>query len=65
MGEVASFVTVCARAQRARQQGKRLVLANGAFDLLHVGHLRYLTQAKTFGDMLVVAINSDLSVAPT
>jgi rfaE bifunctional protein nucleotidyltransferase chain/domain len=43
-------------------QGKRVVLANGCFDILHVGHLRYLKAARALGDVLVVAINSDRSV---
>jgi rfaE bifunctional protein nucleotidyltransferase chain/domain len=42
-----------------RAAGKRIVLANGCFDLLHVGHLRYLEGAKALGDVLVVGINSD------
>jgi len=45
-----------------RQQGHRIVLANGAFDLLHVGHIRYLADARERGHRLVVALNSDLSV---
>ncbi len=45
-----------------RRAGKRVVLANGAFDLLHVGHVRYLIAAKALGGKLVVAINSDQSV---
>jgi rfaE bifunctional protein nucleotidyltransferase chain/domain len=45
-----------------RREGLRVVLANGAFDLLHVGHVRYLASARTLGDRLVVAVNSDLSV---
>ena len=45
-----------------RDQGLTLVLANGAFDLLHVGHVRYLEEARALGDRLVVAVNSDLSV---
>ena len=45
-----------------RAQDKSLVLANGAFDLLHVGHLRYLQGAALEGDLLVVAVNSDVSV---
>jgi len=49
-----------ARAWRAA--GKRLVLANGVFDLLHVGHVRYLRAAKALGDVLLVALNSDASV---
>lgn len=47
------------RAARAR--GEVVVLANGVFDLLHVGHLRYLEEARALGDRLVVAINSDAS----
>jgi D-glycero-beta-D-manno-heptose 1-phosphate adenylyltransferase len=47
---------------RLRAAGRTIVLANGAFDLLHVGHLRYLQGAKELGDVLVVAINSDASV---
>ncbi|MBL8900647.1 MAG: adenylyltransferase/cytidyltransferase family protein, partial [Planctomycetes bacterium] len=45
-----------------RAQGKKIVLANGCFDLLHVGHVRFLADAKSRGDYLVVAINSDESV---
>jgi rfaE bifunctional protein nucleotidyltransferase chain/domain len=46
-----------------RRDGKRLVLANGCFDLLHVGHVRYLEGARALGDALLVGINSDPSVA--
>lgn len=46
-----------------RREGKRLVLANGCFDLLHVGHVRYLEGARRLGDVLLVGINSDRSVA--
>jgi rfaE bifunctional protein nucleotidyltransferase chain/domain len=45
-----------------RKRGERVVLTNGCFDLLHVGHTRYLAGAKEEGDVLVVAINSDASV---
>ncbi|MEW5900872.1 MAG: adenylyltransferase/cytidyltransferase family protein, partial [Acidobacteriota bacterium] len=47
-------------AQRSR--GKSIVLANGCFELVHAGHIRYLRQAKAKGDILVVAVNSDASV---
>jgi len=51
------------RERRAlRNDGKTLVFTNGVFDLLHVGHVRYLQRARALGDALVVAINSDLSV---
>ena len=49
-------------ADAQRQKGRRVVLANGVFDLLHVGHLRYLEAARALGDVLVVALNSDASV---
>jgi rfaE bifunctional protein nucleotidyltransferase chain/domain len=45
-----------------RAAGKRVVLANGCFDLLHVGHVRYLRAARQLGDVLVVGLNSDASV---
>jgi rfaE bifunctional protein nucleotidyltransferase chain/domain len=45
-----------------RDQGLTIVLVNGAFDVLHVGHLRYLEAAAAYGDRLVAAVNSDLSV---
>ena len=48
--------------QRLRGAGKRLVFTNGVFDLLHVGHVRYLAQARELGDALLVAINSDRTV---
>jgi len=48
--------------ERLRAAGARLVFTNGVFDLLHVGHVRYLAQASELGDALVVAINSDRSV---
>jgi D-glycero-beta-D-manno-heptose 1-phosphate adenylyltransferase len=50
-------------ASRSRAQGKSLVFANGAFDLLHVGHVRYLEAARREGGWLGVAVNSDRSVA--
>jgi D-beta-D-heptose 7-phosphate kinase/D-beta-D-heptose 1-phosphate adenosyltransferase len=48
--------------QRLRDVGRRLVFTNGVFDLLHVGHVRYLAQARALGDALLVAINSDRTV---
>jgi len=49
-------------AARLRAQGKKIVMAGGCFDILHVGHIRYLREARTHGDVLVVALNSDDSV---
>lgn len=45
-----------------KQRGRRVVLANGCFDWLHVGHVRYLREARQLGDCLVVAVNADASV---
>lgn len=47
---------------RERAKGKRIVFGNGCFDILHVGHIRYLRGAKELGDCLIVAINDDTSV---
>ncbi len=63
VGEVVDQATLIARAAELRRQGRTLALANGHFDLLHVGHLRYLRAAKEQADALVVAINDDDSVA--
>jgi rfaE bifunctional protein nucleotidyltransferase chain/domain len=52
-----------ARVHAARGTGARIVLANGCFDVLHVGHVRYLAGARALGDVLVVGINSDRQVA--
>ena len=49
-------------AESLRQRGEKLVLTNGCFDLLHLGHVRYLEAARSLGDALVVAINGDDSV---
>jgi rfaE bifunctional protein nucleotidyltransferase chain/domain len=48
--------------ERLRAAGSKLVFTNGVFDLLHVGHVRYLAQARQLGDALLVAINSDRAV---
>jgi rfaE bifunctional protein nucleotidyltransferase chain/domain len=49
------------RLKTSRSRGQTVALANGAFDLLHVGHVRYLQGAKALADLLVVAVNSDAS----
>ena len=48
--------------RHAQKEGKKVVTTNGCFDVLHVGHVRYLQGARKLGDMLVVAVNSDTSV---
>jgi D-glycero-beta-D-manno-heptose 1-phosphate adenylyltransferase len=51
------------RVGSAREHGARIVFANGCFDVLHVGHVRYLAGARELGDVLVVGVNSDAQVA--
>jgi rfaE bifunctional protein nucleotidyltransferase chain/domain len=50
------------RASTLRAAGKRIVVTNGCFDLLHVGHIRYLKAARSLGDILIVGVNGDRSV---
>lgn len=56
---VTSYDSIEAVAQKYRAAGKRIVLTQGSFDMLHIGHGRYLTTAKTYGDVLFVGIDSD------
>lgn len=53
---------LAALSNRLRQNGKRIVFTNGVFDILHRGHVEYLTKAKSFGDVLILGLNSDASV---
>ena len=46
-----------------KNRGKKIVFTNGCFDILHIGHIRYLEEAKDFGDVLVIGLNSDSSVS--
>ena len=62
MGEVVSRDDLMARVAAARQAGRTIAFANGCFDLLHVGHVRYLQAAAQEADLLIVAINDDDSV---
>jgi rfaE bifunctional protein nucleotidyltransferase chain/domain len=62
MGEVLARDALVARVARERAAGRTIAFANGCFDLLHVGHLRYLESAAREADILVVAINDDESV---
>ncbi|MET0043921.1 MAG: bifunctional D-glycero-beta-D-manno-heptose-7-phosphate kinase/D-glycero-beta-D-manno-heptose 1-phosphate adenylyltransferase HldE [Candidatus Thiodiazotropha sp. 6PLUC3] len=59
---ILSRETLAEATRVARQQGERIVMTNGCFDILHEGHVRYLQQAKQLGDRLVVAVNEDDSV---
>jgi len=60
--KILSREALCDRVAEWRDEGQQVVLANGCFDLLHIGHVRYLRGAKALGGRLVVAINADDSV---
>src|SRR5918993_952111 len=62
MSKILSHEELLRERQGLRAAGKVVVFTNGVFDLLHVGHVRYLAQARTLGDALIVALNSDRSV---
>jgi len=62
MGEILPRHEIVRRAQADRAAGRTIAFANGAFDLLHVGHVRYLESAALEADVLVVAVNDDESV---
>jgi D-beta-D-heptose 7-phosphate kinase/D-beta-D-heptose 1-phosphate adenosyltransferase len=49
--------------KRLKDEGRKIVFTNGCFDLIHIGHVRYLTEARNFGDILVIGLNSDKSVS--
>lgn len=61
-GRIVTMEELVRIRQAMNQAGQRLVLTNGCFDLLHVGHVRYLHQARCLGDALAVGLNSDASV---
>jgi D-beta-D-heptose 7-phosphate kinase/D-beta-D-heptose 1-phosphate adenosyltransferase len=60
--KILSIDQLLAERAQLREAGKIVVFTNGVFDLLHVGHVRYLGQARSLGDILIVAVNSDRSV---
>ncbi|MCK9455560.1 MAG: D-glycero-beta-D-manno-heptose-7-phosphate kinase [Sulfurimonas sp.] len=60
---IKSFEEIEAVVNRYRSNGKKIVFTNGCFDILHVGHVKYLQEAKSFGDVLIVGLNSDESVS--
>lgn len=61
-GKILPLPDLARRCARLKRQAKTIVLANGCFDLIHVGHVRYLEGARALGDVLVVAVNSDATV---
>lgn len=61
--KIHNLVTMKIERERLRESGLKLVFTNGCFDLLHPGHVRYLTEARRLGDRLIVAVNGDETVA--
>ena len=61
-GKIVSRAGLAAAVKSARRAGRRIVFTNGVFDLLHPGHVKLLQRARSLGDLLVVAVNSDKSV---
>lgn len=59
---IKSQMEIVSIVQRLKREGKRVVFTNGCFDILHVGHVKYLQEAKSYGDVLIVGLNSDSSV---
>jgi rfaE bifunctional protein nucleotidyltransferase chain/domain len=62
MGQVVSREALASAVAAARAEGRRVVLTNGVFDLLHVGHARLLAECRAHGDLVVVGVNGDASV---
>src|SRR6266478_8313574 len=58
-GRILERDDLAAVVNAAKRKGSRIVFANGCFDVLHVGHIRYLEAAKALGDLLIVGVNSD------
>jgi rfaE bifunctional protein nucleotidyltransferase chain/domain len=63
MGKILDWNELKEAVDRAKAAGQRVVFTNGCFDIVHAGHVRYLSQAKRLGDMLIVALNTDRSVS--
>jgi len=62
MGQVLSREELAIEIRSLKERGKKIVFTNGVFDILHRGHIEYLSKAKALGDILVVAVNTDSSV---
>jgi len=62
MNKVKSINQIAKIVQKLKKSGKKIVFTNGCFDIIHIGHIRLLNKAKSFGDILIVGVNSDLSV---
>lgn len=63
MGKIVNRQELKTEIDRLKAGGAKIVFTNGCFDIIHVGHVRYLREAKRFGDKLIVAVNADSSVS--
>ncbi|MFZ5906132.1 MAG: D-glycero-beta-D-manno-heptose 1-phosphate adenylyltransferase [Nitrospirota bacterium] len=63
MGTIVSWNELSQIIGHAKAEGKTIVFTNGCFDILHIGHVRYLREAKSYGDVLIIGLNSDKSVS--
>jgi D-beta-D-heptose 7-phosphate kinase/D-beta-D-heptose 1-phosphate adenosyltransferase len=62
MGKILSWDDLKTEIDRLRADGKKIVFTNGCFDIMHIGHIRYLKEAKRLGNVLIIGLNSDSSV---
>jgi D-beta-D-heptose 7-phosphate kinase/D-beta-D-heptose 1-phosphate adenosyltransferase len=60
--KIMTWAAAASKVEACRRAGRKVVFTNGCFDLLHPGHVRYLAEARSLGDILVVGLNSDASV---
>jgi len=63
MGKILNWDELRQTVDRLRADGKKIVFTNGCFDIIHIGHIRYLKKARALGDVLVIGLNSDKSVS--
>lgn len=63
MGRILNWSELQKVVDRLRSEGRKIVFTNGCFDIIHIGHVRYLKEAKSFGEILIVGLNSDRSVS--
>ena len=61
--KIVEFTNIRGIVSRQKKEGKKIVFTNGCFDLIHIGHVRYLNEAKALGDILVIGLNADESVS--
>ena len=62
MNKIVTWEALKKQVERVRGEGKKIAFTNGCFDILHVGHVRYLREARKMGDLLILGLNSDASV---